>query len=81
MINPMAQTRFLRSVIRLTWRERLTAFLRGRLAVSATVRPGALDDIKIGPFQGNENDAEHWMKTGQRKFNPPLIPGVRGPNE
>jgi hypothetical protein len=65
----MAQTRYLRSVIKLSWRERLMA-LRGRLAVSAVVRMGELTEIKIAPFPGNAEDAERWIETGSRTGDP-----------
>jgi hypothetical protein len=60
----MAQTRYLRSVIRLTWKERFAALTFGRLAVSATVRPDQLEDIKIGIFPGDGKQADHWIETG-----------------
>lgn len=62
----MAQTRYLRSVINLTWRERLIAVWFGRLAVCAVVRPDSLDEIQIGPFIGTGEDAEHWIAEGNR---------------
>lgn len=62
----MSQTRYLRSVIRLTWAERLIALWFGRLAVSAVVRPDSLDEIQIGPFDGNAEQAERWIAQGER---------------
>ena len=62
----MAQTRYLRSVIDLTWRERLIALWFGRLAVSAVIRPDSLDEIKIGPFVGDGSQADHWIAQGDR---------------
>lgn len=62
----MSQTRYLRSVVDLTWRERAIAFFRGRIAVSAVVRhDGELREIKVGPFDGDETDADHWVDTGE----------------
>lgn len=67
----MAQTRYLRSVINLTWKERAIAFLRGRLAVSAVVRPsGELTEIKVGPFNGTPAESERWIATGSRTGTP-----------
>jgi hypothetical protein len=60
----MAQTRFLRSVIKLTIKERIAALFFGRLAVTATVYPDRLEDITIGIFPGDGNDADQWIKTG-----------------
>lgn len=62
----MSQTRYLRSVIDLTWRERLIAAWYGRLAVSAVVRPDRLEEVKIGLFEGTPEDAERWIDTGDR---------------
>jgi hypothetical protein len=62
----MAQTRYLRSVIDLSWRERLIALWYGRLAVSAVVRPEGLEEIKIGPFAGDGAQADHWITEGSR---------------
>jgi hypothetical protein len=62
----MAQTRYLRSVIDLTWRERLIACWYGRLAVSAVVRSDRLEEVKIGAFVGNGEQADHWIAEGTR---------------
>lgn len=62
----MSQTRYLRSVVNLSWRERLIAVWYGRLAICAIVRPDSLEEIKVGPFPGDSEQAERWIKEGTR---------------
>ena len=62
----MAQTRYLRHVIVLSWSD-VWKLIRSRMiAISATVYPDRVEDVQAGPFVGDGTQAEAWIKTGSR---------------
>ena len=60
----MAQTRYLRTVLTLTIRDRLRLLVRGRLAISATVYYDRVTDERARIFHGTPADADRWITTG-----------------
>jgi hypothetical protein len=61
----MSQTLYLRTVIQLSWRERMTMLRTGRIAISATVYPNRVEDVKASPFPGSQVAAAHWIAAGR----------------